>query len=239
MYRSDLIFDVGMHKGQDTAFYLAKGFRVVAIEANPSLARWARFRFRREIKRGQLRILNIGVGEKEGVFPFFVSARHSEWSSFDQQTGSRGGCKKVIQVPMLPLEDVMKEHGVPYYLKIDVEGYDVTVLKRVAEIADRPKFVSIENGWGFVVDFLTGLGYDGFKFINQTEVPRMRCPRPCKEGLEIDWAFPAGSSGPFGEETPGVWKSAEEIVVDIDAYWNHPEPDPSKRGWYDLHAQLA
>jgi hypothetical protein len=69
MYRSDLIFDVGMHKGQDTAFYLAKGFRVVAIEANLSLVRWARFRFRREIKRGQLKILNIGVGEKEGVFP--------------------------------------------------------------------------------------------------------------------------------------------------------------------------
>ena len=34
---ADLIYDVGMHNGADTAFYLAKGFRVVAVEANPEL----------------------------------------------------------------------------------------------------------------------------------------------------------------------------------------------------------
>ena len=33
--QSDLIIDVGMHTGKDTLFYLQKGFRVVAIEANP------------------------------------------------------------------------------------------------------------------------------------------------------------------------------------------------------------
>jgi hypothetical protein len=32
-----LIYDVGMCDGADTAFYLAKGFRVIAIEANPTL----------------------------------------------------------------------------------------------------------------------------------------------------------------------------------------------------------
>ena len=37
--RNDLIIDVGMHDGTDTAFYLAKGFNVVAIEANPGLVR--------------------------------------------------------------------------------------------------------------------------------------------------------------------------------------------------------
>ena len=34
----NLIFDIGMHIGQDTEFYLKKGFRVVAIEADPTLA---------------------------------------------------------------------------------------------------------------------------------------------------------------------------------------------------------
>ena len=29
----DLIFDIGMHIGQDTEVYLKKGFRVVAVEA--------------------------------------------------------------------------------------------------------------------------------------------------------------------------------------------------------------
>ena len=38
MTSNNLIFDVGLHTGQDTAFYLKKGFRVIAIEANPLLA---------------------------------------------------------------------------------------------------------------------------------------------------------------------------------------------------------
>ena len=33
----DLIFDIGMHKGEDAEFYLRKGFRVVAFEADADL----------------------------------------------------------------------------------------------------------------------------------------------------------------------------------------------------------
>ena len=35
---ADLIYDVGFHHGEDTAYYLKKGFRVVAFEAHPRLA---------------------------------------------------------------------------------------------------------------------------------------------------------------------------------------------------------
>src|SRR5690348_14857053 len=40
-----LIYDVGLCDGDDTAFYLAKGFRVVAVEANPALVAAAKQRF--------------------------------------------------------------------------------------------------------------------------------------------------------------------------------------------------
>jgi hypothetical protein len=36
-FERDLIYDIGLHKGEDSEFYLKKGFRVVAIEALPSL----------------------------------------------------------------------------------------------------------------------------------------------------------------------------------------------------------
>jgi hypothetical protein len=35
----NLIYDFGMHDGADTDYYLRKGFRVVAVEADPLLAR--------------------------------------------------------------------------------------------------------------------------------------------------------------------------------------------------------
>lgn len=43
---AQLIYDVGGHLGEDTDFYLKKGFKVVAIEANPGLAERLSERFR-------------------------------------------------------------------------------------------------------------------------------------------------------------------------------------------------
>lgn len=233
-----LIFDVGMHVGQDTAFYLAKGFHVLALEANPLLVKEAALRFKREIEEQRLTILNIGVGDKEGVFPFYVNAQYSEWSSFDRETGSRGACREVIQVPMMPFDELLKRYGVPYYLKIDIEAYDFIVLKRLALVSGRPRYVSVENGLPSMLSHLVEMGYSRFKFINQADVPRIQCPVPAKEGKDIPWVFPFGASGPFGEDTPGEWKSAEKILVDIKAYWDNPQRDPNIHGWYDLHAKL-
>ena len=41
----DLIYDVGVHRGEDSAYYLAKGYRVRAFEANPDLVAGCRTRF--------------------------------------------------------------------------------------------------------------------------------------------------------------------------------------------------
>ena len=81
---AELIYDVGMNNGDDTAYYLARGHRVVAIEANPILAREGGVRFRGEIAAGRLTILNVGVSDREGEFPFWICDTLSEWSSFNR-----------------------------------------------------------------------------------------------------------------------------------------------------------
>ena len=52
-----LVYDVGVHNGNDTAYYLHKGFRVVGVEANPVAAEQIRKRFPSEIACGALRLL--------------------------------------------------------------------------------------------------------------------------------------------------------------------------------------
>lgn len=56
----DLIFDVGMHPGQDTDDYLAKGYRAIAFEANPGLARECHLRFEHAARDGRLTIIEGG-----------------------------------------------------------------------------------------------------------------------------------------------------------------------------------
>ena len=56
-----LIFDVGFHNGDVTAYYLCRGHRVVAIEANPVLAEEGRRKFHAEIESGRLTLVNYGL----------------------------------------------------------------------------------------------------------------------------------------------------------------------------------
>src|SRR5262245_65048946 len=84
-----VIFDVGMHDGADTASYLSRGYAVLAIEADPTLASAGLQRFDDAIRQGQLRILNVGIGEQEGVSTFWICDDNSVWNSFDAHIASR------------------------------------------------------------------------------------------------------------------------------------------------------
>jgi FkbM family methyltransferase len=76
-----LIFDIGANNGDVTAFYLAKGFRVVAVEADPSLCTGLEARFAVEVASGDLIIENVGVAGSDGTLDFYVNS-YSEWNSF-------------------------------------------------------------------------------------------------------------------------------------------------------------
>src|SRR5260370_42593606 len=63
----DLIYDVGMHEGEDTDFYLKKGFRVIGFEADPDLIERCRNRFSREIGEGRLTLVEGAIVERTDV----------------------------------------------------------------------------------------------------------------------------------------------------------------------------
>ena len=116
---------MGAHNGDHTAFYLAKGFRVVAIDANLAMTDACARRFGREISDGRLVVLNIGIGATAGTFPFYVN-RNTVFSSFNAQLGGRGDAfVETVDVLMLPLAGLFARYAVPYYLKIDIEGHDL------------------------------------------------------------------------------------------------------------------
>jgi hypothetical protein len=64
----NLIYDVGMHTGQDTEFYLAKGFNVIAIEANPLLMQKAQTDSIARSKKAASRSLTLVWAIAKGYF---------------------------------------------------------------------------------------------------------------------------------------------------------------------------
>ena len=217
----DLIYDVGLHKGEDSEFYLDKGFRVIAIEAVPRLCELTAARLRRYVESGQLIILNRAIAARKGPTSLFVSEKFTEWSTTERswaewyQKTDKGPFTE-ITVPAVPFGEVLAEFGLPYYLKVDIEGADILCLRALQQCASRPRFVSIESGRTSWQDLSTelslfrSLGYSKFKLVQQLRVPTQRCPFPAREGRFVEHQFKSGASGLFGRELPGPWLSARQ-----------------------------
>src|SRR5436305_406896 len=86
---SRIIFDLGMNNGDDTAFYLSRGFNVVALDANPTLCEQAGQRFQAAINDGRLTILNAAIWDKSGEATFYINLDNDHWSSLDAQWATR------------------------------------------------------------------------------------------------------------------------------------------------------
>lgn len=81
--KPNLIYDVGLHHGQDTDFYLKKGFDVVAVEANPENAAVCRKKFAAAIAAGQLTLVEDAIVENSSLkqVRFYRNRDHSLWGS--------------------------------------------------------------------------------------------------------------------------------------------------------------
>ena len=163
----DLIYDIGLHNGADTAYYLHKGFRVVAIDANPVLTAAAEQQFAREIASGRLSVLNVGIAEQEGTLSFWVNEANDTQSSFNETRAKRYGPCHEIQVSCIPLSSIIAKHGIPYYMKVDIEGYDY-VCVRALDRGGLPQYISVElDRERDLAAELHQLGYRHFKIVNQ------------------------------------------------------------------------
>jgi len=239
--RSDLIFDIGMHNGDDTEFYLLKGFCVIGVDANPALCSAAARRFSQQIERGQLHILNLGIGPQAGVQTFYVNRTHSEWSSFNPAIASRGHDTEEVVVNIQDVSGITARIGIPHYAKIDIEGYDMHAVAQLTSCAEKPSFISYENGTLDVFEVLVSAGYTRFKLINQAEVPSQTPPLPAREGLAARHRFNPGSSGLFGDESPGDWLPVDQTRALLQSHHSTRAVDltqPAYIAWFDLHAAL-
>ena len=235
-----LIMDIGMNNGRDSLFYLQKGFRVVAIEANPLLVDAASSKLAGYLESGQLIIESSGLGLTEGEFAFYVNLDNDHWSSFDKAWGTRNSTRyKEITVPCIRPQSLFEKHGIPYYLKIDIEGFDIDVVRALKDFKDRPRFVSIEEHEAFYFSELWSAGYRSFKLIDQTRLHEICCPKPPLEGRYVDAVFDGTTSGPFGEETPGDWMGFD---LALETYLTQIR-SPSRgylggNSWFDIHGRI-
>ncbi|MGE0375670.1 MAG: FkbM family methyltransferase [Planctomycetaceae bacterium] len=226
---NDLIYDVGMHKGEDSEFYLQKGFRVVGIEADPDLAQHCRARLQKFLDSGRLTIIEGAVVDPAALVDgrtkvrFFKNSKASVWGTVQPDWVERnlrlGSPSSATEVDAIDFVDVIAHYGVPHYMKIDIEGSDMVCVEALRNFRERPTYLSLESDkTSFAnvqreIAILEGLGYDGFQAIEQSGIAQCQIPpTPSREGVYVAHTFEGGSSGLFGAELEGEWKSHREIL---------------------------
>jgi FkbM family methyltransferase len=222
--RPDLIFDIGMNICEDTDFYLRKGFRVLAVEADPASCAAAQERYPDEIASGRLTVLNRAISDTDEPLRFYLCRTQSAWSTGSTELRDRwakqGAEFDEIEVPAITSGELIGEFGTPHYAKIDIEGFDLLCLGGFKAVAASPDYVSVEVDFyrrEELIDMLTSLGYGRFALVGQSTIPSQR-PRPGGlEGRAIDYTFRSGCSGLFGDELPVAWVDVRELRRRCDA----------------------
>ncbi len=247
MIQNNLIFDLGFHNGDDTDFYLKKGFNVIAIEANPDLVSEGIKGLQKYIDEKRLVLINKAVSDKAGMINFYIHPTKSDWSSCDQNMAESDGSKsKVVSVETVSLIDLCKEFGTPRYVKVDTEGCEVMIAKQLSNLENKPQFISFETSkqsYTEIFSWLYVAEYKKFQLVNQLNNPG-RKPEETQtvfEGKKIDYQFTKYSSGFFGNDLPNdKWLSYEESLTRYVKYKELKIIDNEELalGWLDVHASL-
>ena len=230
MKHDDLIYDVGLHLGEDTDFYLRKGFRVVAFEADPDHAEHCRRRFADQIADRQFVLVEGAIVDPADLKPgqrevgFFRNEKNTAFgtvqSAWVERNERAGAPSQSTSVSVIDFAAILREHGVPRYMKIDIEGCDEVCLRALETLDERPDYVSIESDKTSLaairseIDLLQSLGYDHFQAIEQSHIPQnQQPPWPPREGQYVDQTFEVGCSGLFGRELDeNGWMTRREVL---------------------------
>lgn len=150
----DLAFDVGSHVGDRVLSFRRLGARVVALEPQPGPARVVALLTRRD---PDVTLLRMAAGPREGRLTLHVNSANPTVSTasadFLKAAEGAGGWEgqvwdQTIEVPVTTLDALIAAHGVPAFVKIDVEGFEDQVLAGLSQPVRTLsfEFTTIERG---------------------------------------------------------------------------------------------
>lgn len=132
-----LVFDIGAHKGSKCEVFLDLGARVVAVEPDPQCVSALRRRF---VFNSRLHVVPTAVGASEGLLELLVNNLGSEYNTLSPKwrdhRHSAGPQQQRVRVKVTTLDALIARHGVPDFVKIDVEGFEREVLMGLSSPVD-------------------------------------------------------------------------------------------------------
>jgi membrane glycosyltransferase len=167
----DLVFDVGAHVGDRVAAFRRLGASVVAVEPQPALYRTLSLLFGRD---DAVTLIPSAIGRTPGPAKMMINVDNPTIStlSADFITASRTAAgwegqswQQSLQVPVTTLDTLINAHGVPSFIKLDIEGFEAEALAGLLHpiAALSFEFTTIQRHVGLAcLERCAALGYTRF-----------------------------------------------------------------------------
>jgi FkbM family methyltransferase len=161
-----LVFDVGANTGAKTEQYLRKGARVVSFEPQSTCVETLRKRF-----RGNSRVVVVptALGAHIGEAEMSICTQENTISTLTDAWKTGRFKDKIWDrtevVPVTTLDAAIDRYGMPFYCKIDVEGFEHSVLsgltRQIPVLSFEFSAESVDQTQA-CLDLLSRLGYAAF-----------------------------------------------------------------------------
>jgi len=142
-----LCFDIGAHVGNRSLAFARLGCPVVAVEPQPDMARFLRHLFR---QRPGIVLEEVAIAAWPGTVELHLSPATptvtTASKSFIDGVAAIPSFKTVdwaetVTVPALTLDQLIARHGLPDFVKLDIEGLEEAALEGLSRA---PRLVSFE-----------------------------------------------------------------------------------------------
>ena len=167
----DLVFDVGAHVGDRVASFQRIGARVVAVEPQPAMVRALRLLYGRS---KSIAIEALAVGRAPGQARMLINVDNPTVSSISADfvkaaDGAPGWetqrWSETIDIEVTTLDALITRHGVPAFIKLDVEGFEAEALSGLSQQVPALsfEFTTIQREVGLAcIERCAALGYARF-----------------------------------------------------------------------------